>query len=94
VLSKRPLERFWTRHPDAKVPLKYWLQATKSATWKNFSDVRRTFGSADVYKALTIFNIGGNNYRLIVEINYKTQIVYVHEVLTHSEYDKGDWKDR
>ena len=92
VISEKPLREFWLKHADAQPSLRFWLKAVKSASWKAFSDVRKTFGSADTYKALTIFNIGGNKYRLIVEINYKTQIVYVLEVLTHSEYDKGDWK--
>ena len=56
-------------------------------------DVRKTFGSADVYKELTIFNISGNKYRLIAHINYTTRIVYVHYVLTHKQYDDGDWKN-
>jgi len=94
VISEKPLREFWLKHADAETSLRFWLKATKSALWKSLSDVRKTFGSADVYNALTIFNIGGNKYRLIVEINYGIKIVYVQEVLTHAEYSKGDWKDR
>jgi mRNA interferase HigB len=93
VISIKPLREFARKHPDAETPLRHWLTATRSAVWKSFSDVRVTLGSADVYKGLTIFNIGGNKYRLIVAINYKTQIVYVHCILTHKEYDAGGWKD-
>src|SRR4029434_4982419 len=73
VISQKPLREFWEHHADAEPPLRQWLTAVKAAKWKNFSELRATFGSADVYKDLTIFNIGGNKYRLIVAINYKTQ---------------------
>jgi mRNA interferase HigB len=94
VISEKPLREFWEDHPDAKTPLRQWLTAVKAAKWKNFSELRATFGSADVHKDLTIFNIGGNKYRLIVAVNYKTQIVYVHYVLTHKDYDSDDWKKK
>jgi mRNA interferase HigB len=93
LISVKPLKDFWQRHPDAETSLKYRINATKQATWRKFVDVRTTFASADVYKELTIFNIGGNKYRLIVHINYETRIVYVHHILTHKDYDAGGWKE-
>ena len=94
VISEKPLREFREDHPDAEIALRQWLTAVKAAKWRNFSELRATFGSADVYKDLTIFDVGGNKYRLIVAINYKTQIVYVHYVLTHKEYDSNDWKKK
>jgi mRNA interferase HigB len=94
VISEKPLRDFWEDHPDAETPLRHWLTAVKAAKWKTFSELRATFRSADGYKDLTIFNIGGNKYRLIVAINYKTQIVYVHYVLTHKDYDSDEWKEK
>lgn len=88
-----PLRKFWEKHSNAEKPLRLWVALTKAAVWKTFSDARRTFPATDIYKALTIFDIGGNKFRLIAQINYKTGIVYVHHILTHKEYDKGDWKE-
>jgi mRNA interferase HigB len=56
------------------------------------ADVRRTFSSADAVSKWTVFNIKGNQYRLIAEINYLSGRLYVRHVLTHSEYDRGGWK--
>jgi len=55
--------------------------------------VKQDFPSADQVQRLTIFNIGGNNYRLIVRIEYAQQKVYIRSIVTHAEYDKGRWKD-
>jgi mRNA interferase HigB len=92
VIAVKPLRAFWSKHSDAKVSLQYWIQAAKSANWKSFADVRATFATASVHGRLTIFNIGGNKYRLIVVIHYNTQRVYVRHILTHAEYDAGNWK--
>ncbi len=62
-----------------------------------FSDInnlRETFASADYVDGLTVFNIGGNKYRLIVTIHYNRHKVYIRNILTHEEYDRGDWKQK
>jgi mRNA interferase HigB len=73
-----------------------WYRVAKSAKWGSLHEVRQTYPSADGVpveeKVFTVFNICGNNFRLIVGINYETQRVFVKDVLTHAEYDKGDWK--
>jgi mRNA interferase HigB len=92
VISVRPLREFWSKRPDAETSLRHWIKATESATWKTFAEVRVTFGSADSYRHFTIFNIGGNKYRLIAKIEYQVGHVYVRHILTHLEYDKGRWK--
>jgi mRNA interferase HigB len=58
----------------------------------SFAELRETFPSADMVGDLTVFNIGGNKYRLIASIHFKRHKVYVRHVLTHAEYDQGDWK--
>jgi mRNA interferase HigB len=92
VISVKASTEFWVSHRDSERHLRFWHKATKSAAWKSLADVRKTFGSADTYKHFTIFNIGGNKYRLIVAIHYNTQRVYVRYILTHAEYDRGNWK--
>jgi len=80
------LAAFAEKHPPAKSPLSRWQGLTAQANWKNPIEMKQTFGSADIVGALTIFNIGGNKYRLIALINYALKLVLVQDVLTHSEY--------
>ncbi len=93
IISKPRLREFWTQHSDAEIPLLNWYKQTGKADWKNLAETRELFPHADSIGECTIFNIGGNKYRLITKINYKKKIVYVRFVLTHFEYDKDKWKD-
>jgi mRNA interferase HigB len=92
LISQRPLKEFWMVYPDAQTPLRTWIQAVKSAAWRNLAEVRRTFPHADFVDPHTVFNIGGNKYRLITVIKYKWQVVYVRHILTHADYDLRKWK--
>jgi len=98
VISLKPLREFWERHKDAERPLRAWYRIVLGAEWKSLHDARMTFPHADGVESdrgdtLTVFNIGGNKYRLIARIRYDHRLVNVRFVLTHAEYDKGDWKD-
>lgn len=88
------VERFSRRHPDAKNRLRRWVHVTTSAVWRNFAELRSSFGSADFDSPFVVFDIGGNKYRLIAEVEYEIGRVVVRAVLTHVEYDKGKWKLR
>jgi mRNA interferase HigB len=92
VISRKKLKEATSRHADLEAPLDAWFRISKKALWKSLADVRRTFASADAVGKWTVFNIKGNQYRLIVEINYKFGRIYVRHVLTHGEYDRGGWK--
>ena len=63
-------------------------------TFTDFNDLRAVFPSADYVNGLTVFNIGGNKYRLIAAIHYNRKKLYIRAVLTHEEYDCGEWKQR
>jgi mRNA interferase HigB len=93
IISRRALREFWQEHPEAEVSLSAWYLMVKKATWKNLAEVKRTFPSADLVGRCTVFNVGGNNYRVIVCVRYEKQIVYIRDVLTHSRYSRGRWKD-
>lgn len=93
VISKKKLRDFWGEHPRAKAALEAWYQVAKSAEWESFSDVRGTFNAADQVGRFTVFDIGGNKYRLIAVIHFNRGKVCVRDVLTHAEYDEGKWKD-
>jgi mRNA interferase HigB len=92
VISKRRLRELWEQHADSGKPLQAWHKVAKSATWGSLVEVRRTYPQADPVGRCTVFNIGGNKYRLIVRIDYEWQTIYVRWVLTHKEYDKDDWR--
>jgi mRNA interferase HigB len=83
---------FAEKHRDAAGPLDVWLQITRHRRWRNLTEVRKDFPSADLVGRRTVFNIGGNKYRLIARVNFEGERVFVLHILTHSEYDKGDWK--
>ena len=88
IIAKRTLVDFYTQHSDARTSLEEWHKKTKEAKWNGFSDVKKTFRSADsVGNGRFVFNIKGNNYQLIALILFKTGMVYVRFLGTHSEYD-------
>lgn len=92
IISKKALREFWTIHPDAERPLRSWYQLARQANWKNFVEVRTAFPSADQVEKFTVFDIGGNKYRLITEIRYNRSKIYIRFVYTHKEYEIGRWK--
>ena len=93
VITRKTLVEFGQKHPPAESPLKVWFMRVRQAQWHNLAELRRDFPAADLVGRLTVFNIGGGNYRLIARVEYQRQRVYVRQVLTHAEYDKGGWKD-
>ena len=80
------------KHGDLFEPLDVWYRIAKKAQWKGLADVRCAFPSADAVEEFTVFNIKGNAYRLIAEINYKTGRIFLRHVLTHAEYSKEGWR--
>lgn len=98
VISLRPLREFWEAHPDAEEPLCAWYKIATQSIWTSLQDVRQTYPHADGVKTdrgdtLTVFNIGGNKYRLVVRIRYDYELINVRQVLTHQDYDEGRWKE-
>ena len=83
IITRRRLLEFGTKHPDAKEPLDRWYRIVKRSNYESFSDLRKTFPSADQAGKLTIFNIGGNRYRLIAFTVYEKKRMYIREILTH-----------
>lgn len=94
IISKKRITEFGAQHPDSLSALLAWHKLARRATWRNLAEVRRDYPHADQVGNKTVFNIRGNNYRLIAAIHYNTGKVYIREILTHAEYDRGDWKER
>jgi len=94
VISKRTLVKFYTQHPQAKSALEVWHSDARKATWSTPADIKQLYSSASFLQDnRVVFNIKGNDYRLIVHIDYPRKIVRVKFIGTHSEYDKINAKD-
>jgi mRNA interferase HigB len=86
------------RHPTAEPSLRVWQRAVTGAEWRGLADVRATFAGADAVRVasgrmVVVFNIGGNNFRLICALHYDRRRLYTLRFLTHAEYSKNRWKD-
>jgi len=96
VISQKTLREFEKAHADAAVPPRAWLKLARHGRFRNLAELKRTFASADMVpmerRDFYVFNIGGNKYRLIAAIHFNTQRLFVHHILTHSEYDTERWK--
>jgi mRNA interferase HigB len=92
VISRKRLLEFVENHADSEAALDTWYRTAKSADWQNLVETREVYPSADLVGIYTVFNIKGNHYRLIAEINYRSGTIFVRDILTHAEYDKERWK--
>ncbi len=88
VISKKSLETFWRTHPSAKVPLLAWYKIVSVSDFESFLQVKAAFNSADYVPPFTVFDIGGNNFRVIAVLHFNRQKLYVRAVQTHAEYDR------
>ena len=93
IITRKRLNEYVEKHPDAKPGLEHWYRLMKSRDFSSFADLRSAFSSADQVGKLTVFNIGGNKARLIAAIHYNRRTIYIRAVLTYDEYDKGKWKE-
>ena len=87
VISFRTLRELAETAPDAAERLRAWHKIADSSEWENIAEVRRQYPHADSVGRCTIFNIRGGHYRLVVQIVYELQLIYVKKVMTHAEYD-------
>jgi len=98
VVKPSRIRQYCLEYPDAEKPLLAWLAQARRADWQDLAEVRRTYPHADAVRVhsgqqVTVFNIRGGHYRLIVSIKYRWSMVYVLRFLTHAEYDRNRWKD-
>ncbi len=91
IFTEQALKEYAEAHPDSKVALQEWATIVKQSKWACFADVKNTFNSVDnVGNQHYVFNIKGNNYRLVVVIKFTIQFVYIRFIGTHADYDKID----
>ncbi|MSU78028.1 MAG: type II toxin-antitoxin system HigB family toxin [Gemmataceae bacterium] len=93
VISRKKLREFWEnpKYANSEPALSAWYQVVEDASWDSFADVRRTYNSADQVGSKTVFNVGGNKFRIVAFIDYEAAKIFVRAVLTHKEYDTGNW---
>lgn len=86
IITEAKLREFCEEHPEATASMKEWKRIVRGAKWRNFVDLRATFNHADVYSKCVVFDVGGNNFRIIGKVAYGIQAIFIREVLTHAEY--------
>ena len=101
MISRRELQEFYEAKPERRQhadAFEDWFKLTRRASWQTFQDAKALFGQTDVAsdtnskRTATIFDIGGNKYRIVTLIDYMRQTVLITHVLGHKDYDKGNWK--
>ncbi len=97
IITERKLREFCDAADGAErsrreKAMREWSSVVRRADWKNFSEVRGTFNHSDVYCNCTIFDVGGNRYRIIAKVAYGIKVVFIRAVLTHPQYDRDRWK--
>jgi mRNA interferase HigB len=91
VIAKKILREFWLKHLDCEQQLKAWFREAQKGEWRNTNQIKKDYPSASILKDnRVVFNIKGNNYRLIVKINFQYQIMWIRFIGTHKEYDRID----
>jgi mRNA interferase HigB len=93
LMSIRQLRDDATRYPDAQQPIEDWYNIVRRTDWSNLEEVKGTYRDAEAVGNFTVFNIKGNKYRLIVDIDYESGTIYHKYFLTHADYDKDRWKN-
>jgi mRNA interferase HigB len=98
IIKRSTLAKYWQRHPSARAALLRWHALPKKGRWTSLQDVRATFPHADLVavasgRTVVVFNIAGNNYRLITAIHYNRQLVFTLRIMTHRKYSEEKWKD-
>ena len=89
VIAIKTLRDFWKKYTDAEDSLRAWYAEAKAASWKKPADITRQYRTVSILKNnRAVFNIKGNDYRLVVAINYAFSIVYIRFVGTHKQYDR------
>lgn len=89
VISRPIIREFISRYPFSANPLNEWYERTKKSDWSKFTDIKKTWNSCDgIGNDRFVFDIAGNNYRLIAMIHFKKRTLYIRRILTHKEYSE------
>jgi len=92
VVIHKAIRVFCKEHTEARNATDHWYRVAKRAIRVSFAEVKQTFNTADFVPPYVIFDIGGNKYRLVAEINFSRTVLFIRRIMTHKEYVKGAWK--
>ena len=94
IIAIKKLREFWLKNPDAEQPLRAWYKEAEAANWIKLNDITKYYRTASILSGnRVVFNIKGNDYRLITTINYDYKVVYIRFIGTHKEYDRINAED-
>ena len=93
VIARRTLLDFWGKYPDARVSIDRWWTICKKNNFASFSELKKTFGTADMVGRCVVFNISGGKYRLVVRVNFAAHRIWIKYMLPHEEYEKLNLKE-
>ncbi len=85
VITYKAIRKFKSVHAEAGQPLDSWHRVSGGCRWTSLAELKRVFGTADWVEPYVVFNIAGNKYRLIAEINFRSQTLFIRHILTHQE---------
>lgn len=88
VYGEATVSKFCRKYPASRKPLQRFVALVREATWRHFTDVKKTFAATDYVSGRLIFDIGGNKYRVVASVDFQEQMLAVDKVLTHEEYDR------
>jgi len=89
IFAKSTLRQFWEKNPDSEQHLRRWFDTAMNSNWKTPNEFKQTYANASILKeGRVVFNIKGNEYRLVVKFNYEKQWIFIRFIGTHKEYDK------
>jgi mRNA interferase HigB len=93
LISAGKLKQAASKYPDASKPIQAFCKIIQQAQWQNLLDVQRVYRDAEAVGNFTVFNLKGNKYRLIIDVDYSEQVAYFKYFLTHAQYDQEKWKN-
>ena len=97
IIAEGTIRQWANEHARAASSLRQWVRVVRAVRWRSFAELRRTFPSADWVsvksgRKVAVFNIGGNEFRLVCAVHFNTEMVFALRFMTHAEYSKDTWK--
>lgn len=91
IIARRTIREFWEKHPESKDYLETWYETAKGAEWNSPGEIKEFYATISILKnSRVVFNIKGNDFRLVAKINYERQWLFIRFIGTHREYDQID----
>ena len=98
IIAEGTIRQWASNHARAASSLRQWVKVVRAVRWDSFAEMRRTFPAADQVtvksgRKVVVFNVGGNEFRLVCAVHFNTEMVFAMRFMTHAEYSKDNWKN-